>query len=395
MGYISGGDKLILSSVNMVDSDRPINVQVNDGKIIDVSFSRIKAADPLHLRFDQAIIFPGLINSHDHLDFNLFPQLGNKIYSNYTEWGKNIHENYKKEIAEVLEIPIALRAEWGIYKNLLCGVTTVINHGEKLATDNDLINVFEETQCLHSVGFERRWKMKLNNPFKRKLPVNVHVGEGDDWLAYNEIDRLTRWNLFKKKLVGVHAVAMTEKQAKKFNAIVWCPESNYFLLNKTAQVFNLKKHATILFGTDSTLTSNWDIWNHLKLARKTRLLSDTSLYYALTENAAQTWLLNSGKIAPGKDADLVIAKAKTDMINVDDFYSLTPADLLLVIHKGQIRLFDETLLAQLKELNKANFSKICVDGVTKYVQGDLPGLIANIRKYHPKANFPASITIPG
>jgi len=53
------------------------------------------------------------------------------------------------------------------------------------------------------------------------------------------------------------------------------------------------------------------------------------------------------------------------------------------------------LLAQLKELNKANFSKICVDGVTKYVQGDLPGLIANIRKYHPKANFPASITIPG
>ena len=43
--------------------------------------------------------FPGLINSHDHLDFNLFPQTGNRIYNNYTEWGRDIHEQNKEAIS--------------------------------------------------------------------------------------------------------------------------------------------------------------------------------------------------------------------------------------------------------------------------------------------------------
>ena len=383
---------MVLNNVKMIGNDKPVNVQINNGKIVEVSFSPIKAADVFQMNFSQAMIFPGLINSHDHLDFNLFPQLGDSFYKNYTEWGKHIHTEYKMEINEVLKIPAALRTQWGIYKNLLCGVTTVINHGEKLATDGDLINVFQEAQCLHSVGFEKGWKIKLNNLFKKKLPVNIHVGEGDDWLAHNEIYRLARWNLLRRKLIGVHAVAMTEGQAKKFNAIVWCPESNFFLLNKTANVDCLKKHTTILFGTDSTLTSNWDIWGHLKSAGQTGLLNDEELFNTLTENAAKIWQLNSGKIAVGKEADFVIAKAV--VANFNAFYSLTPADLLLVMHKGQIRLFDEDLLDQLKGVNKSGFSKICVDSVTKYLQGDLPALMAEIRKYQPKANFPESITIP-
>jgi len=67
---------------------------------------------------------------------------------------------------------------------------------------------------------------------------------------------------------------------------------------------------------------------------------------------------------------------------------------LLVIHKGEIRLFDEELLGQLDGL-KEGFSKIYINGVGKYVQGDLPGLMAEIRKYQPDADFPKNITIAG
>ncbi len=59
--------------------------------------------------------------------------------------------------------------------------------------------------------------------------------------------------------------------------------------------------------------------------------------------------------------------------------------------KGNIRLFDETLLPQLKQVGVSNFSKIYINGACKYVQGDLPGLMEKIRGYHREVEFPASI----
>ncbi|WP_432326475.1 hypothetical protein ACRQ5D_21140 [Mucilaginibacter sp. P25] len=121
---------MVLNNVMIPGNDAVVSISISEGKIKQVSPSHTD--DREQLTFVNAIAFPGLINSHDHLDFNLFPQLGNKTYESYTEWGKHIHRAYAVEIASVLKIPIALRERWGVYKNLLCGVTTVVNHGEKL-----------------------------------------------------------------------------------------------------------------------------------------------------------------------------------------------------------------------------------------------------------------------
>jgi cytosine/adenosine deaminase-related metal-dependent hydrolase len=186
----------------------------------------------------------------------------------------------------------------------------------------------------------------------------------------------------------VHGVAMNETQVNAFKALVWSPVSNYFLLGQTAPVSRLKKHIPILFGTDSTLTGDWNIWDHIHLARKTRLLTDKELYDALTINAAKTWKLNSGEIAEGKDADLVIAKAKNGLTNDDTFFSTDPQDILMVIHKGNISLFDEELQAQLKGIDPNNYSKIVINGARKYIKGDLPALMQKIKQFYPEASFP-------
>jgi cytosine/adenosine deaminase-related metal-dependent hydrolase len=383
---------MILDNVNIIGNNEPVSIRICNGKIADIlpAASKNKTGH-LQLIFNNAIIFPGLINSHDHLDFNLFPQLGNRKYRNYTEWGKHLHKYYKDEIAAVLKIPAPLRFKWGVYKNLLCGVTTVVNHGNKSGLKNDLITVFEESQCLHSVHFEKNWKIKLNNPLKKDLPVNIHVGEGDDWLSFGEIDRLLQYNLLRRKLIGVHGVSMSAMQAEKFEALVWCPESNYFLLGKTAPVDELAKHTKILFGTDSTLTGSWDIWEHLRFARKTGLPGDDLLYKSLNKNAAAAWQLNSGSMSEGKDADLVVAKQTAGKTGFDAFFELSPADLLLVIHTGEIRLFDESLLPGLQTTELKNFSRVLINGVYKYVQGDLPALIKNIRAYQTDVKFPTDI----
>ncbi|MES2376529.1 MAG: hypothetical protein V4553_08115 [Bacteroidota bacterium] len=366
---------MILNNVNTITDNGPVNIRVKSDAI---------TPDALQLTFDNALAFPGLVNSHDHLDFNLFPQLGNRFYNNYTEWGRHIQTNYKDEIAAVLKVPLALRVKWGIFKNLLCGVTTVVNHGEPLPITNAPINI-EQCHSIHSVQFEKRWKLKLNNPLKRNLPVVVHVGEGNDESSNHEIDQLISWNLLNKKLIGVHGVAMTAEQAKNFEAVVWCPESNYFLLNKTAPANDLKKNTTILFGTDSTLTGNWNIWDHIRLARKTNMLTDAELYSSLH---------SGGSAGRQTDADdegsIVVTRKNATESSFDSFYATQPEDILLVVHDNQVRLFDNTMLDQLEHLDLKEFSKIFIGRSCKYVQGDLPGLMQQIKTYYPEAVFPVT-----
>jgi len=382
---------MILNNLRLALTGDLVNISVKEGKITQVLPVQLHdEAEQIDLKFDNAIIFPGLINSHDHLDFNLFPALGGKTYSNYTEWGRHIHKHHKEEINKVLKVPDKLRAEWGIYKNLLCGVTTVVNHGKKMKISTEVISVFEDYQCIHSVQFEKKWKLALNNPFKKNLPVVIHTGEGTDLSSVTEIDQLIAWNLLKKGLVGVHGVAMNETQVRAFNALVWCPESNYFLLGQTAPVKLLKNHIPILFGTDSTLTGNWNIWDHIRLARKTKFLTDAELYNSLTANASNTWKLNGGCVDTGKDADLVIVKRKDDRSCSDAFFAIGPEDILMVIHNGNISLFDEELYAQLGTAGLENYSKVCVNGASKYVKGNLPALMKKIKQYYPEASFPVA-----
>jgi cytosine/adenosine deaminase-related metal-dependent hydrolase len=376
-----------LCNLYRLDKDISGDITVRDGLITDND----NAAGGLKLAFDQAIVFPGLINSHDHLDFNLFPQLGNQTYQNYVEWGEFIHREYKKQIADVLNIPIALRAEWGIFKNLLGGVTTVVNHGSPLSIKNPPITVFDKCQSIHSIHLEAKWHFKLNNPAKKNMPVAIHIGEGTDGPAHEEINRLIRWNIWRRKLIGIHGVAMTENQAVHFEALVWCPQSNQYLLNKTADVNRLKKHLPILFGTDSTLTGDWNIWEHLRTARDTALLTDSELWDSLTTNPARIWKLNSGSLNTGCDADLVVARLKNGKDKTESIYALNPTDILLVLSKGEIRLFDEVMYSQLTGVQFENFNKVKVGPGYKYVYGDIPCLMTSIRRYHADIQFPVSI----
>jgi hypothetical protein len=141
----------------------------------------------------------------------------------------------------------------------------------------------------------------------------------------------------------------------------------------------------ILFGTDSTLTSGWNAWDQIRMARSLHLIPDTHLLAALTTNPAAAWGLNDrGSLAPGKIADLVIARPNPGQTGMDAFFTLDPRDLLLVLHEGNIRLFDPSLLEAITAhgLTTEDFQPIKPNG--KYIAGDLPGLVKEIRRYCPE-----------
>jgi hypothetical protein len=381
---------MILKNVNIIGCEGMKNISVSGNRITKVTSNELKLNSDLCITFDNAIAFPGLINSHDHLEFNLFPQLGNSTYNNYTDWGPDIHAKNKDIIDAVLKIPKQLRAEWGAYKNLLNGITTVVQHGEYFNLKNSLINVFQNCYSLHSVQLEKFWKLKLNKPFVKNQPYVIHIGEGTDMTTFEEINELIKWNFFKRMLIGVHGVAMNIQQAKSFEALVWCPDSNFFLLNATAKVNELKSKTKILFGTDSTLSASWNIWEQLRLARNANMLTDTELYQSLTSVPASVWNLNAGIIEEGKIADIVVAKMKDENNLMNSFFSINPEDILLIVRNGEIVLFDEVLICHLNKNEVRKDFKIHINNIPKHLAGDLTGLIKQI-KQNSEVLFPIDI----
>ncbi|HKI79501.1 MAG TPA: amidohydrolase family protein [Ignavibacteriaceae bacterium] len=342
------------------------------------------------IRFNEAIAFPGLINSHDHLEFNLFPRLRNKIYNNYVEWGKDIHIQNKEIINRVKNINYKIRFKWGLYKNLICGVTTVVHHGNgKVIQDEDLPGVYSKYNYLHSIMTEKNWAYKLNTIFNGK-PFVIHIGEGRNGISLEEIEKLIRWNVFSKKLIGIHAVSMNERQAGKFKAIVWCPDSNIFLYNKTADIKSLKSNTEIIFGTDSNVSADWNIWNHLRLARQFNQLDDLELFNAVTSLPAKVWNIQpKGEIQKNCVADIVIAENKSTS-PIDSFFAIDPEKILLVIKNGLPLLVDERLVNCPLFKNK-RLDKISIKDSTKFITRGIIELVNDIKAELPDYKFPFSI----
>ncbi len=89
----------------------------------------VSGESPRDLDLSGHLILPGLINSHDHLEFNLFPRLGNRLYANASEWASDIFRPESSPVLEHLTVPERRSAESGVgLRNLLSGVTTVAHH---------------------------------------------------------------------------------------------------------------------------------------------------------------------------------------------------------------------------------------------------------------------------
>jgi cytosine/adenosine deaminase-related metal-dependent hydrolase len=356
------------------------------GDVITKNYS-----DELELDLNGAIAFPGLINSHDHLEFNLFPKLGNKIYLDYVEWGNDIHARNIEVIEKINRVPYELRFKWGFYKNLLCGVTTVAHHGNGLIYNYkgvpDLISCYN---YLHSVRLERMWKLKLNASFNNN-PFVIHIGEGTNNKSYDEINELIKWNLSGKKIIAVHGISMDEENCKKFDALVWCPDSNLFLYNKTADINALKKGTEILFGSDSALSSDWNIWNQIRLARSIGYLGDQELYESLSGKAAAVWALhNLGSITENKSADIVISRRKSDN-EWDNYFNTNPEDILIILKKGRIVFLDKSYEDRYRVIDKTEFDMIEINEVRKYVIKGLKQLVESITTFIPGYEFPVKV----
>jgi hypothetical protein len=320
---------------------------------------------------DDSFAFPGLINAHDHLEFNLFPPLANRVYSDYLEWGEDIHVQQKEVIQKIEQIPLDKRIRFGVLKNLVNGFTRVVHHGTHHPRVRSLTHypVWMNYYYVHALGTEPRWKLKLNLPFTGEMMV--HVGEGTSLRAELELERLIKWNWVRKRVTGIHAIGLTQEQASHFKAVIWCPASNLFLYNKTMAADRIKGHTTVLFGTDSTVSSQASLWDQLRMVRSLEMISDHDLLTMLTFDALAHFYGQS------PSADWVVARRKK-ATHWDSFFNLHPEDILLVTIKGSPWLCDDSLPASLRPPDAIGIS---VGGVLKWVERELGEVVSALRQH--------------
>jgi cytosine/adenosine deaminase-related metal-dependent hydrolase len=259
------------------------------------------------------LILPGLINAHDHLEFNLFPRLGSGPYSNATSWAEDIQRSHELPVRQQLNIAKPIRLVWGGIKNLISGVTSALHH-------NPYDAVFD---CGFPVRVIRRFGWSHSLAFSRDLardwaatppdaPFFIHACEGTDSQSASEINRLDAAGVLGPRTVLVHGVALDqaglELVKKRRVSLVWCPSSNHFILGRTLSREALNSGIPIALGTDSALTAAGDLIDEIEVAKHDVDLE--RLYGMVTHIAARLLRLSSGEgaIREGGIADLVIVR---------------------------------------------------------------------------------------
>jgi hypothetical protein len=286
-------------------------------------------------RIPDGEIRPGLINAHDHLHRNHYGRLGVPPYANAYQWAADIQSRHADIIAEGQRMPRRQALLHGAWKNLLSGVTHIVHH-DAWTPDFDLgfpLTVIPIATA-DSLGMTEHLRPPKNAPF------SLHVAEGVDAVAANEIETIEQRGLLNKRLIAVHAVGPSSDGVAKMRAcgcaIAWCPSSNQFLFGRTAPVALLTEGIDILLGTDSLLTGTGDLLDEIRYARSLGLLSDARLQDAVGATAARRLGLPPPNLQIGVQANFAVFRKP--------IFEATAGDVALVAAAGALRVLDPALI---------------------------------------------------
>ncbi len=231
--------------------------------------------DALEVDLKGCTLFPGLINTHDHLELNHYPRTKFRdVYPNAHEWGEDVNARLDSEPYKSLRaVSLGDRCFIGGLKNLLCGALIVAHHGppHKTLFRRDFpVRVLREYGWAHSLHFNTDAEVVGSyRKTPRDWPWFIHLAEGTDDIARGEYQRLKALGCVGPNTVIVHGVGMTEDDiidaAQHTRGLVWCPTTNEYLLGETANVRLWRQSgADVAIGSDSRLTAEDDFLDEVR-----------------------------------------------------------------------------------------------------------------------------------
>ncbi len=381
-------------------------ITIHNGRIRKVNDRKNK--DYFNVDFGKKILIPGLFNAHDHLLGNYFPRIGKGPYINWLPWDNDLKSS--PVYTERSKIPPKEIYQLGAYRNLISGVLTVSDHIPHFVNDPYIdhlpIRVIKEYALAHeSSDYDLKWgegiEIEYQKAIRGRMPFITHIEEGYDKEAEHGIDKLKKLNALSRNTILIHAIALSTADiktiAKNKANIVWCPNSNMFMFNRTGNVRSwIKNNINISIGTDSPMSGGINLLEEVQFAHQTykdlyhHALDPDLLLQMVTINPAKAFLINEaiGSVQEKKSADLVLLDG--DVKNpYQSFLQTKLKDIALIIFKGLPVYGNEEYRPLFKRFD-VNVSEIKIDNVKKLIIGDPLSLLARIRKlvgFHKQLPF--------
>lgn len=343
---------------------------------------REAAHEPADINLNGFLLLPGFVNAHDHLQFALYPRMGNPPYRNYIDWGDDIHRSFPQVIAKHHAIPKAVRLWWGGIRNLLCGVTTVCHHDPlwpELQREDFPVRVVRDYGWGHSLALGGDLRhAHAATPLGR--PFIVHACEGIDERARQELWELERLGVLEDSTVLVHGLALdragVECVRDRGVSLIVCPSSNKFLYGSVPNASLLCRVEKLALGSDSSLTAEGDLLDEVRFAMRSLGISTSAAYQMVTTAAAAILRLADaqGSIQECGVADL-IAVRDTGQDPADRLDTLSMKEVELVMIGGRVHLAAEAMLERLPFAARNGLEPLSIDGTIRWLRAPVKALL--------------------
>jgi cytosine/adenosine deaminase-related metal-dependent hydrolase len=340
----------------------------------------------------NGIIFPGLIDTHNHILFDIFDETDwspAKVYTNHNQWPNEPRYKAMVDAKQYLNgeagSPVSIGCEmdkYGELKALIAGTTSVV--GSANPTNRECYGSLARTidQTPNDLGADRIQAATIfpttstadgvcrNFGDGDTAAYVVHVAEGVDASALGELGKLfsvttTDGCLLAPQTTIVHGTALGDAElgvlAAAGMSLVWSPRSNIFLygggtdLTKTANVpLALQKGINVALAPDWSIGGSQNLLDELRFADGVDnavwgdVLSPRALVQMVTANAARALGLGAtlGTLAPGFKADVAVVGGGDRARPYDALLAATPAAVRLVL-VGGVPLYGDAVLSPL------------------------------------------------
>jgi cytosine/adenosine deaminase-related metal-dependent hydrolase len=349
-----------------------------------------------------SMVYPALINVHDHMRGNYLPRVGpqnGKFYLNWYPWDNDLKAS--AAFAEREHLSEENKYSLSSYKNIFSGVATVNDHFPHELNDRLIpklpLRVIKEYALAHECSsFDLKWgdgiEIEHERAKRNGWPFITHLEEGFDPESMDGVGVLERLGRLDERCLFIHCIGFTDedisKVAKAGASVSWCPASNMLMFNVTAKVKKmLAAGINVAIGTDSTHTGSANLLSELRYARETYRnmygedLSPRTLVDMVTINPARAFRMADrvGSLESGKLADVLVLKARVD----DPYENLASAsmqDVELLVMEGRPLYGQERFLDLLDGALPSGYSMIKVGGKSMFVVGDPAALYAEVRR---------------
>ncbi len=405
-GVVLGDGTTFLGGQVLVNTDGVITCAACDCSATNGAAGATKVNCP------QAVISPGLINSHDHISFQANPAIASdERYEHRHDWrvGNDGH-------TKVNNGGNATNAQirWAELRGVMAGTTSTVgatyttngNSGLMRNLDTSAAGqlglaggtVVSETfplgdtvggELTSGCGYPKAPQASVVPADSAYLP---HIAEGIEQSANNEFACLSSANgvgVLGARTAIVHGIGMKATDvtlvAQTGSSLVWSPRSNVSLYGDTAQISLYKRlGVNIALGTDWTISGSMNLLRELKCADSLNMtkfknaLSDQDLWRSVTANAADATAtaMKIGRLSKDHVADIAVFKRNTTK-GASVYRSIIdaqPADVVMTMRGGKVLYGDSAIVAAFDPAATCETIDVCGTAKSACVKGELPAL---------------------